>query len=60
MKKIPIEIHRTSSDRVTVIVPQNLDRLEILGLAEQIIAQLGVPEVKIILTSDPIVEKYGA
>jgi hypothetical protein len=50
MKKLSIEIHRTSKeDQVTVIVPENLDRLEILGIAEQLLQQLGLPSVKIVV-----------
>jgi hypothetical protein len=47
MKKIPIEVLRSAGEKVTVIIPDKLNNLEILGIAEQVLLQLGIPSVHI-------------
>jgi hypothetical protein len=49
MKKVPIEVMRRSGDQVTVILPEYLSHLELLGIAEQLLQRLGLPAVKIVI-----------
>ena len=49
MKKVPIEVMRRSGDQVTVILPEDLSHLELLGIAEQLLQRLGLSSVKIVI-----------
>ena len=52
MKKIAVEILYTAGERVTVILPDNLDRLEILGIANELLISLGLPSAKIVVGAE--------
>jgi hypothetical protein len=49
MKKVPIEVMRRSGDSATIILPEDLSHLELLGIAEQLLQKLGLPSVKIVI-----------
>jgi hypothetical protein len=49
MKKIPIEVLHRADDRITVVIPDSLNPLQLVGIAEQLLMQLGVPSVKIVV-----------
>lgn len=48
-KKIAIEVMQRQNDVVTVILPEHLNRMELLGIAEQLLQQLGLPSVKLVV-----------
>ena len=40
MKKVPVEVHRTSANTAQFIIPDHLDYLEVRGIIESIMEQI--------------------
>jgi hypothetical protein len=49
MKQIAIEIFKTSANAVTIILPENLDHAELLGIANAVLEQLHLPTVRLVI-----------
>jgi 3-deoxy-D-manno-octulosonic-acid transferase len=58
MNKISIEVMQRQGDIVTVIVPEHLNRMQILGIAEQLLKQFGLPFVKIAVGDESSDKSY--
>ena len=52
MKKISLELLYTAGEHATIILPDKLSHLEILGIAEQLLVQPGLPSAKIIISGE--------
>ena len=46
MKKIAVEVHRTSGNTAQIIVPEHLDHLEVRGIVESVMEQLLLESLK--------------
>lgn len=46
MKKVPIEVHRTSAGSAHFIIPDHLDPQEVLGIVESVMEQLMLESLK--------------
>ena len=40
MKKVPIEVHRTSANTAQFIIPDHLDAMEVRGIVESVMERL--------------------
>jgi hypothetical protein len=40
MKKVPIEVHRTSGNQAHFVIPAHLDAMEVRGIIESVMEQL--------------------
>jgi len=46
VKKVAIEVHRTSADSAHFIIPANLDAMEVRGIVEGVMEQLMLEDLK--------------
>jgi hypothetical protein len=49
MKKVPIELFYRRSEQVTIILPDNLNPLQVSGIVQQLLRKLGLPTAKVVI-----------
>ena len=49
MKKVPIELLYRAGEQVTVILPDGLGPLQVSGIVQQLLRQLGLPSAKVVI-----------
>lgn len=52
MKKVPVEVLTRAGEQVTIIIPDNLSPLEILGLANEALSKLGLYQARIVVGTE--------
>jgi len=46
MKKVPVEVHRTSGNQAHFVIPAHLDAMEVRGIIESVMEQLMLEDMK--------------
>jgi len=49
MKKIAVEVYRRAGEAVTIIIPENIGILELLGVMNRMLPELGLQQARIIV-----------